>query len=86
MELPEAASRDRPQPAKSRPWTRRYSVSNVRVSHVAFPPRLMSRFWHDTQAEQGVTHGQGTLSDTNGGKYYATCVVYLIVRLPRKNK
>lgn len=40
----------------------------------------MSRFWRDTQAEQGVTHGQGTLSGTNGGKYYATCVVYLIVR------
>lgn len=62
---------------QKQPWTRRYSVSNVRVSHVAFLPRHMSRFWRDTQADQGVTHEQGTLSDTNGGKYYTVFVVYL---------
>ena len=72
-----SAGQDRPESAKSRPWTCCGLVSNVDSCHVAFPSRRMSRFWRDTQAKQGVTHEQGTLSDTSGAKHYAVCVVYL---------
>lgn len=40
----------------------------------------MSRVWRDTQARQGVTHGQGTSSDTNGGVTLRHLCHLIIVR------